>query len=126
MRRRDWLLEIRDWRLAVASSTDRTVREILLELRRQLEQLYGSRLRRLVLYGSQARGSATADSDIDVLVVLKGPVEPAVEVHRTSHIVSQLSLEHDVVIVCVFVDEYDLENEQSMFMANIRREGIVA
>jgi len=97
-----------------------------LELRRQLEQLYGSRLRRLVLYGSQARGSATADSDIDVLVVLKGPVEPAVEVHRTSHIVSQLSLEHDVVIVCVFVDEYDLENEQSMFMANIRREGIVA
>jgi uncharacterized protein len=48
---------------------------ILAELRRHLEALYGPRLVHLVLYGSQARGDAEPSSDIDVLVVLQGPVD---------------------------------------------------
>jgi predicted nucleotidyltransferase len=49
---------------------------ILTELRRRFEALYGERLVRMVLFGSQAREDAELGSDIDVLVVLKGPVSP--------------------------------------------------
>ena len=54
-----------------------TLHTILAELRGRFEVLYGSRLLHLVLYGSQARDDATPDSDIDVLVVLQGPVQPS-------------------------------------------------
>jgi uncharacterized protein len=47
---------------------------ILAQLRTGLEALYGPRLVHLLLYGSQARREATAESDIDVLVVLQGSV----------------------------------------------------
>jgi predicted nucleotidyltransferase len=44
------------------------------ELGKQLGIAFGQRLRGVWLFGSEARGDATADSDIDLLVLLDGPV----------------------------------------------------
>ncbi|MCB9008159.1 MAG: nucleotidyltransferase domain-containing protein [Ardenticatenaceae bacterium] len=98
---------------------------VLAELRRQLNELYGSSLVHMVLYGSQARGDALPGSDVDVLVVLAGPVEPATEIERVSPITSTLSLEHDIVISCVYISEERYIQENSPLLLNIRREGIV-
>ena len=65
---------------------------ILAELRCRLETLYGERLIRLILYGSQARGDAEPGSDIDVLVVLRGAVSSCEEIARTIADVADLSL----------------------------------
>ena len=43
---------------------------ILAELRRRFEVLYGTRMVKMMLFGSQARGDAEPGSDIDALVVL--------------------------------------------------------
>ncbi len=45
-------------------------------LRSRLEARFGARLVRLVLFGSQARGEAGPESDVDVLVLLEG-LQPA-------------------------------------------------
>jgi len=100
------------------------LRTILAELRRRLEALYGPRMVKLVLYGSQARGDAEPGSDIDVLVVLKGPVSPCEEIDRTIEIVSGLSLEHNEVICCAFVPEDRYQTERSPLLINVRREGV--
>ncbi|MBE9119156.1 nucleotidyltransferase domain-containing protein [Lusitaniella coriacea LEGE 07157] len=50
------------------------LKSILNQLRSHFEQIYGDRLVKMVLFGSQARGDARPDSDIDVLIVLKGEV----------------------------------------------------
>ena len=69
------------------------LQSLLRELRSRFEALYGPRLVRLVLFGSHARGDAEPGSDIDVLVVLEGPLRPGEEIHRTINDVAEPSLE---------------------------------
>lgn len=101
------------------------LQNILRELRHRLELLYGERLAHLMLFGSQARDDAQPGSDIDVLVVLKGPVEAGAEIARTGQIVTDLSLAHGEVISCVFMDEDRFLHRAGPLLRNIRREGIV-
>lgn len=103
-----------------------TLASILADIRRQLEGIYGPRLKKTVLFGSHARGVAEAGADIDILVVLDGKVNPAEEIGRTGAATAELSLQHDVVVSCVFVSTDRYESEQSPLLINIRREGIAA
>jgi len=66
------------------------IREILKEFRVEIEKLYGKRLKSIILYGSWARGDATEESDIDVLIVLEGKVIPGREIDRIKEINSLL------------------------------------
>jgi predicted nucleotidyltransferase len=103
---------------------DADTRSITVRLKESLESLYGSRLCRLILYGSQVRGDADPYSDIDVLVVLKGPVAPGDEITRTGGIVADLSLQIGKVITCVFMDEERFLHRAGPLLRNIRREGV--
>jgi predicted nucleotidyltransferase len=103
---------------------DSQLRVILGELRNRLEREYGTRLLKIVLYGSQARGEAEPGADIDVLVVLEGPVDASAEIARTEFDVADLSLAHNAVITCLFVSREQLEREQSPLLMNVRREGV--
>lgn len=100
------------------------LQSLLTELRRRFEALYGPRLVRLMLFGSQARGDAEPGSDVDVLVVLEGPVRPGEEIRRSIKDVAELSLENNVVFSCVFVSRDRFENELSPLLINVRREGV--
>jgi len=102
------------------------LRTILRELRQSLESFYPSRLRQVVLFGSQARSDADVGLDIDVLVVLDGPVNPGEEIMRTSAAIAELSLRHDTVISCLFISAERYASEQSPLLLNVRREGVAA
>ena len=95
------------------------------DLKAELRRLYGSRLREVILYGSQARGDAGPDSDIDVMVVLDGPVEPMAEIKRALGPVSDLCLKHETLIACMFTTPDTLASSPLPLYENIRREGIV-
>ncbi len=47
---------------------------LLDRIRHDLADAFGARLRGVVLYGSDPRGEADAESDIDVPALLEGPV----------------------------------------------------
>ncbi len=100
------------------------LQKILTELRCRFEALYGERLVRLVLFGSQARCDAAPGSDIDILVVLRGPVNSCEEIARTINDVVDISLEYNEVIACVFVSDTQFERERSPLLLNVRREGV--
>ena len=46
------------------------LQKVLKDLKQGLIRIYGDRLDSVVLYGSQARGDSSSDSDIDVLIIL--------------------------------------------------------
>ena len=100
------------------------IKPILSEIKRELQELYGDRLAYITLYGSQARNEATPDSDIDILVVLHGNIEPCNEISNTGEIISKLSLQYDTVLSCLFISEKEYLNHISPLLLNIRREGI--
>jgi predicted nucleotidyltransferase len=100
------------------------VRGVLAELQRRLEHLYGNRLVKLVLFGSQARGDAAGDSDIDVLVVLKGKVNPFEEIERGGRVTAEVSLEQDVTISTIYVSENRYRTGTGALLANVRSEGV--
>ncbi|MGD2181972.1 nucleotidyltransferase domain-containing protein [Lusitaniella coriacea] len=100
------------------------LKSILNQLRSHFEQIYGDRLVKMVLFGSQARGDARPDSDIDVLIVLKGEVNLGEEIVKTSQIVATLSLEYDEVISRLFMDEDRFVYRNGPLLRNIRKEGV--
>ena len=96
---------------------------LLADLRAALEDLYGDRLVRLVLYGSQARGDTHPESDVDVLVVLEGPVEPGREIRRMRDTRTRLGLQYERALSLLPVSETAYRNESSSWLANVRRDG---
>ena len=55
---------------------------ILVKFRAALDAAYGSRIERVVLFGSRARGDAQSDSDYDVALFLSNLPDPWQEVDR--------------------------------------------
>jgi predicted nucleotidyltransferase len=101
------------------------ISRILGELRKQLDVIYGQRLASPILFGSQARGDAAPASDVDVLVVLEGDVDPGKEIAQTGKAITALSLGYDAVIWCVFVSTKRYASEQTPLLLNVRNEGVI-
>src|SRR6266404_9006988 len=55
---------------------------VLRRFRATLDEIYGQRLERVVLYGSRARGDAQDDSDYDVAVFLRDMPDRIAELYR--------------------------------------------
>ena len=80
-------------RQAVGEVPAMTTEDLLERIKSRLAAAHGVRLRGVVLYGSQARGEAGADSDIDVLVLLDGPVDYGRDLEANLSALYPLSLE---------------------------------
>jgi predicted nucleotidyltransferase len=69
-----------------------------------LQRLYGKRLKGVVLYGSCARGTEAPESDIDLIVLLEGPVDAGQEIRRMWEVLYPLQLESARLLSVVPVD----------------------
>ncbi len=63
---------------------------VLVRFRKALDEIYGNRLDRVVLFGSRARGDARPDSDYDVAVFLRDFHDRWNEVDRIVPVVTDI------------------------------------
>jgi len=106
---------------AIAGSFD--AEQIARDVAQDLRRLYGDRLRKVVLFGSWARGDAHPESDIDVLVVLDRVDSWWKEHERMSETLYRHSLDNDTVVSAYVVSERDYAVAQRPVLARVRSEG---
>lgn len=99
--------------------------KVLGYLKKDLETMYKNNLASVILYGSQARGDNAEGSDVDILIVLNTEVNPIKELRKINTILSNLSLELNQIISCVFMSKKRYEKEKSPLILNIKKEGVV-
>lgn len=96
---------------------------ILSQAKAAFHEKLGDNLAHLILYGSQARGTATPESDIDLLLVVRD--ENALDRDLVGDVTYPFCVEHDCLVSCQWVTLSRYLNEESPFLRNVRREGIV-
>jgi len=88
------------------------------------QQTYGNRLKKIVLYGSYARGVALPDSDIDMMIVLSEMNSAFSEIERLSEVTFNLNLEYGVHISANPVSDDSFSHSTLPFFKNVSAEGI--
>ena len=97
---------------------------VLTRFRSALETLYGDRIERVVLFGSQARGDSRPDSDYDVAVFLKGLDSRWEEADRIADAATQI-MDETGAFVHAMPYPAGAWRERTPLMHEIRREGRV-
>ena len=79
----------------------------------EIKAIYGESLKRIILYGSYARGDQTADSDIDIMI-------------RLSDATFDVNFENDVLIMPIVQNEafFDRWVGAYPFYNNVNNEGV--
>jgi uncharacterized protein len=95
------------------------------KIKQVLQSIYHERLVKVILYGSCAQGLNTADSDIDIAVILKGTVNKTQEIDRIYDVLYDLILESGELISVYPVSDEEVQNSTWPLHASIRDEGIV-
>ncbi|MCU0425929.1 MAG: nucleotidyltransferase domain-containing protein [Candidatus Kapabacteria bacterium] len=101
-------------------SYDKTITDFL---RIQLQASFGERLKKVILFGSRARGDADEDSDYDVLVLLENCTKADNETLIDIAVAGLLEFEVALSLFSFAADSLERYPFEPMFM-NIRREGI--
>lgn len=102
------------------------IQTIIDEFKKEIKEIYGNQLDKIILYGSWAIGTATNDSDIDLMVVLKGKISPGREIDRMIDCITDLNLKYDTLLSVVPVSDEMYANIESPLMLNVKKEGIAA
>ncbi len=101
------------------------IKKILRDLKKGLVDIYGEQLKAVYLFGSFARGEGKLpDSDIDVMIVLKGEFNYREQDKRSWDFIAAVSLKYDVLVSTKLVSESKYSESKMPLYVNMRREGV--
>ncbi|MBI4722577.1 MAG: nucleotidyltransferase domain-containing protein [Candidatus Stahlbacteria bacterium] len=105
---------------------DNRVKQPISQIKKYLIKKYEDKIKQVIIYGSYARGEATKDSDIDILVVIDDSLNSYNVRKSLSDIIFDILLEKKELISVIAVPESIFKNYKSPFILNVKEEGMIA
>ena len=101
-------------------------KDIIEELKQQLEQNFPDLIRNVVLFGSQVNGNYHSGSDYDVLIVTAHPIDWQLD-DLISQVCYEVMLEHDIFIDYKTIAESELQTIKGSqpFIIDALKTGII-
>ena len=96
---------------------------ILKRFRAALDEVYGDRIERVVLFGSRARGDASMDSDYDVAVFLRDMSDRFAEMNRLADLSTDI-LDETGEFIHAMPYRAGSYNEPTPLMLEVRAVGV--
>ena len=89
------------------------------------QMIFGNVLERIILYGSVARGTQTAESDIDIAVIVRRYTEDMHE--KMIDLTVDLELEYNKVLSVLLIDYDNFREWEDVlpFYKNMKKDGIM-
>ena len=94
----------------------------------EIQKIYGTHLKRIILYGSYARGDSKLDSDVDIMILLDmSDLELKKYSQQLSYMTYDFNLDNDIDIKPIAKSENHFNKwiVNYAFYANIQNEGVV-
>lgn len=102
------------------------LKSLINQVKTHLINIYGGKIKRVILYGSYVRGEATRDSDIDILVLVDESLNPFEVRESLSDLLFDILLEEGELISVIAIPAHFFEDYNSPFTLNVKKEGVVA
>ena len=102
-----------------------SIDEALREIKPRLASAFSERFRGVLLYGSEARRQADATSDVDLLVLLDGPVRLGKDLDTIVEVIYPVQLTIDRPIHALPVSAETFEAGEYGLYRRAKREGVM-
>ena len=93
----------------------------------EIKKIYGTHLRKVILYGSYARGDFKSDSDVDIMILLDiSDMEIKEYRKRLSNMTYDYNMDYDIEIKPIAKNKEHFEKwlDAYPFYANVKKEGV--
>ena len=109
--------------------TGEMIDNALKDLSKEAKDVYGNKLKEIILFGSCARGDYESDSDVDIMILLDVPAESVPqEMSRISPVIHNLDQKYEYeLLFAPIVQSYDMFNywlDVTPFYQAVRNEGV--
>ena len=105
-----------------------TIQSLIDQYISEIKKIYGSHLRRVILYGSYARGDFRVDSDVDIMILLDmSDLDLKVYSQKLSYMTYDFNLDNDLDIKPIAKSEAHFKKwiTNYPFYASIHEEGVI-
>lgn len=105
-----------------------TIHTLITQYLSEVQKIYGTHLKRVILYGSYARGDYTEDSDVDIMLLVDlAPEEMDSYSDALSELGYEYNVDHDIWMMPVVKNFQHFKQWVASypFYSNVQKEGVV-
>ena len=106
---------------------DQSLKNVLNQYIDEIKKIYNSHLKKIILYGSYARGDYSEQSDIDIMLLLDlSDMEIKEYRHKLSDITFDINMDYDLDIkpIAKNIEHFNKWVDVYAFYSNINSEGV--